>query len=85
MRTGGIIRIIVGLIVAVILTAFLIGALTGFNLFEKLGWHVGWGSGWFRSGTEAFVDDGSTVVSETASVPAAGVSRITMLPALPLR
>ena len=34
----------------------------------------GWSTGWFRSGTEASVDDGSTVVSETASVPAAGVN-----------
>lgn len=76
MRTGGIIRIIVGLVIAVVLTIFLVGALSGFNLFEKLGWHTGWSTGWFRSGTEASVDDGSTVVSETASVPAAGVSRI---------
>lgn len=75
MRTGGIIRIVVGLVIAALLTAFLVAALTGFNLFEKLGWNTGWTS-WLHGNSISTVDDGSTVVSETAAVDAAGVNEI---------
>lgn len=76
MRAGGIIRIIVGLVIAALLTAFLVAALSGVNLFEKFGWNTGWNNGWLRSGSVSTVNDGSTVVSETAAVPAASVNEI---------
>ncbi|MEN6596104.1 MAG: DUF4097 family beta strand repeat-containing protein [Clostridiaceae bacterium] len=78
MRAGGIIRIIVGLVIALVLTAFLVTALSGQNLFERLGWDGDW-SGfpfYYRSNTQTSVDDGSTVVSDTESIPAADINEI---------
>lgn len=78
MRAGGIIRIIVGLVVAVVLTAFLVMAIGGQNLFERLGWNGNW-SGfpfYYRSNTQTSIGDGSTIVSDTESIPAAEIKDI---------
>ena len=80
MRTAGIIRIIVGLVIAVLLTAILVVLLTGHNIFSRLGWDGGWVNGlidravYTSGGMDEDTDE--VVVSEQASVPADGISKI---------
>jgi len=80
MRTGGIIRIIVGLVIALILTAFLVLTLTGHNVLARLGWDGNWSWPFWASadyGSADAVADGTQIVAEeTVSIAAADVNSI---------
>lgn len=75
MRTGGIIRIVVGVVVALILTTILVLALAGENVFRL--WD---GSNWLKIKSDSASTSGVAVSGEavtgTASVSAAGIREI---------
>lgn len=79
MRTGGIIRIVVGLVIALILIAFLVLTLTGHDVMERLGWS-GWNWPFWVSAdydsADAEADGTQVVAEETVSVAAADVDSI---------
>lgn len=80
MRTGGIIRIIVGLVIALILTAFLVLTLTGHDVLERIGWNSNWSWPFWVSAdydsADAAADGTQIVAEETVSVAAADVDSI---------
>jgi len=77
MRTGGIIRIIIGLLVAVALTAFLVLTLGGVNVFQQLGWDGRWDR-WREARASTTNSSDSTLVTsnEPVSIKAADVKDI---------
>jgi DUF4097 and DUF4098 domain-containing protein YvlB len=79
MRTGGIIRIIVGLVIALLLTVFLILTFSGHNLMERLGWEGGWNWPFWStkySFSDTETDDAGIIAEETVSLSAGDVAAI---------
>jgi len=74
MRTGGIIRILVGLIVAVLLTALLVLTLSGVNVFQRFGY--GEWNRWRNAGVSGASDTASIGTGETVSIAAGDVREI---------